>query len=76
MAVAAKEIEDFDQGMGKKDFEDALQRISDQIRLIDQSLTIKVDNEVWQNFRNHQHEIMYTKLMVNNMPIITKNDKI
>ncbi|OZU90145.1 hypothetical protein CIL03_03105 [Virgibacillus indicus] len=76
MAVAAKKLEVFDQGMDKNDLEAALQRISDQIRLIDQSLTVKVDNEVWQSFNNHQQEIMYTKLMIKNMPIITKNDKI
>ncbi|PAV29463.1 hypothetical protein CIL05_11395 [Virgibacillus profundi] len=76
MALAAKKLNHSSGGVDKKNFEDSLQRISDQVRWIDQKLTMKIDNEVWQNFQDHQNEIRYTKSIIKNVPFIAKSDKV
>lgn len=65
MSVAAKEIVISKNGVNKREVEILLQRISEQVRWIDQKITMKIDNEIWQNFQSQQNEINFTKSIIN-----------
>lgn len=64
MSAAVEIIAISENGGQKKDFEASLQHISDQVRWMDQKLTMKVDNEIWQSFQNQQNEINYTQSII------------
>ncbi|MBP1969574.1 hypothetical protein J2Z83_001681 [Virgibacillus natechei] len=63
-------------GAKKKDFEDSMQRITDQVRWIDQKLTMKVDKKISQGFQNNQQEISNTKSLIKKMSTLSKNDTV
>lgn len=65
MSIAVEEISIPRRSINKKEFEVSLQQVSDQIRWIDQKLTMKVDNEIWQSFQDQQNEINFTKSIIN-----------
>ncbi|RLL48237.1 hypothetical protein D8M04_02885 [Oceanobacillus piezotolerans] len=50
MTVAINKLEEVPVGVTRKQFETSLQEIQNQIRLIDQRLMMKVENEIgWQH---------------------------
>lgn len=64
MSTTVEVIAISENGVNKKEFEASLQKISDQLRWIDQKLTMKVDNEIWQSFQNQQNVINYTQSII------------
>lgn len=69
MAVTIEEVDAVKSGINKQDFESSLQRVSDQIRWIDQQLTLKVNNEIRNSFQNQKNDISDTKAYINNVRI-------
>lgn len=64
MSAIMEEIAVLNSGVNKRDFEASLEHVSNQIRWIEQKLTMKVDNEIWQSFQNQQKIIDDTKSMI------------
>lgn len=64
MTVAIKKINQIQDGVPKNDFEKSLQRISDQVRSMDQKLTMRIENNIWESFQNQQNEIRYIEMMI------------
>ncbi len=54
-------------GVNKQDFEASLQLISDQIRWMDQKLTLQVDNTIYKGFQKQANEIGHAKALVKNV---------
>ncbi|MUK87300.1 hypothetical protein GMD78_02640 [Ornithinibacillus sp. L9] len=48
-------------GVLKKDFETQLQLLTDQARLIDQKLSLKIDHEISNQFEQHQQRVKKTE---------------
>ncbi|MEC5422500.1 hypothetical protein QGM71_03205 [Virgibacillus sp. C22-A2] len=69
MSLAVKIINSNTSGMDKRTVEATFQRMSDQIRWIDQKLTTKIDNEVWHHFQKQQEEIISTRFKINKLKI-------
>lgn len=76
LAVRKFELKKRRDGAIKKDFEDSMQRITDEVRWIDQKLTMKVDKKISQGFQNNQQEINSTKSLIQKMSTLSKNDTV
>lgn len=61
MNHAMKHLNHENMGLKKVDFEAELQMIADQIRLIEQKLTIKVDKEIYKAYEQQHHLINQCK---------------
>lgn len=61
MNSAFNKLEDhLNNGVSKADLEASLQYISDQIRWIEQKLTIKVEKEIYNSYQQQHHIINQT----------------
>lgn len=84
MSVVMEESAIPQTGVNKQEFEATLKHVSDQVRWIDQQLTMRVDNEVWQSFRNQHNEMNDTQALIKKtttlqpkkMPLSFINDKV
>lgn len=56
-------------GVNKQEFEASLERISDQVRWMDQELALQVDNAIWNGFQNQENEISDAKAFVKNVRV-------
>ena len=56
-------------GVNKQEFEASLERISDQVRWMDQELALQVDNAIWNGFQNQENEINDAKAFVKNVRV-------
>lgn len=74
MALTARKVELVEYDTNKRDFENSMELIADQVRLIDQKVTMKVENEIWQCFQSKQTKINETKSFINKVSSIAKND--
>ncbi|WP_188453896.1 hypothetical protein [Virgibacillus oceani] len=63
MAIHAHKLEYSQYGVEKKEFAESLQRISDQLRWIDQKLQMKVENKIADTFYEQQHSIKRVQLI-------------
>ncbi|MFD1038652.1 hypothetical protein ACFQ3N_09650 [Virgibacillus byunsanensis] len=66
MAIAAKKNYTCD-GVEKVEFSRALQQVSDQIRLTEQKLTMKIENELEKDYKKQQEKILSAKLFIANI---------
>jgi hypothetical protein len=64
MALAEKEYTMGKTGVKKSSAEASFQRILDQIRIMDQKLTMKIDSEIWHSYQVQQNKIHYTRVMI------------
>ncbi|HLR66291.1 hypothetical protein [Virgibacillus alimentarius] len=67
MTFAVNENDQMQNGVPKTEFEKSLQHISEQVRLMDQQLTIKVENNILLHFQHQQNEIHFIEMMVERM---------
>ncbi|RKQ37631.1 hypothetical protein [Oceanobacillus halophilus] len=67
MSVAMKKMEAYLDGVNKKQFEASLHEISDQIRIMDQKLIMKTENEIALRYNNQQYEINNVRDTLNNL---------
>lgn len=65
MEIVARKLSYIDDGINKQTYTNALQHISDQLRWIDQKLTMKVDHDISQTFYGQQLKIDATQTIVN-----------
>lgn len=64
MGLAEKKYTDISSGLEKKTAESYFQQLLDQVRMMDQKLTMKIDSEIWHQYQVQQNKIYYTKTMV------------
>ncbi|WP_164218884.1 hypothetical protein [Virgibacillus sp. YIM 98842] len=64
MALAEKKYTFGNNGLEKKRAVASFQELLDQIRIMDQKLTMKVDSEIWHKYQDQQNKIYYTKAMI------------
>ncbi|MFD1169047.1 hypothetical protein [Oceanobacillus caeni] len=57
MSVAARKLDQYANGISINQFESSLQQISDQIRIMDEKLNMKTENEISYRYENQQYEI-------------------
>ncbi|WP_068672033.1 hypothetical protein [Oceanobacillus sp. Castelsardo] len=57
MSVAARKLDQYANGVCIDKFETSLQEISDQIRIMDQKLIMKTENEITYRYENQRFEI-------------------
>ncbi|WP_099158325.1 hypothetical protein [Virgibacillus ndiopensis] len=70
MGIRAHNLEYSQYGIEKKEFADSLQRISDQLRWIDQKLQMKVENKITDSFYEQQHSIKRVQLISNQLKTV------
>lgn len=73
MSLLARELEPIEYDTNKKDFQASIEQIADQVRLIDQKMTMTVEKEIWQGFENNQKKVNKTKILVKRVSSISKN---
>ncbi|WP_373896142.1 hypothetical protein [Virgibacillus sp. CBA3643] len=73
MSLLARELEPIEHDTNKKDFQASIEQIADQVRLIDQKMTMTVEKEIWQGFENNQKKVNKTKILVKRVSSISKN---
>ncbi|GAB3802521.1 hypothetical protein [Virgibacillus kimchii] len=64
MALAEKSYAMGEPGVQKQKVEASFQMLLDQIRMMDQKLTMKIDSEIWHKYQDQQNKIYYTKTMI------------
>ncbi|MFA1820747.1 hypothetical protein ACDX78_11270 [Virgibacillus oceani] len=64
MALAEKKYSYGSSGLEKRAAEASLQQLLDQIRIMDQKLTMKIDSEIWNKYQDQQNKIYYTKTII------------
>jgi hypothetical protein len=64
MALAEKKHSWGSNGLEKKKAEASFQQLLDQIRIMDQKLTMKIDSEIWHKYQDQQNKIYFTKTMI------------
>lgn len=57
MAVAINKLEEVPSGVTRKQFEASLQEIQNQLRLIDQKLMMKVENEITWQYKHQKNNV-------------------
>ncbi|WP_156289204.1 hypothetical protein [Oceanobacillus salinisoli] len=65
MSVAVQKIEPYVNGVDKKQFETSLHEITNQIRIMDQKLIMKTENEISLRYENQHDEILKAKETIN-----------
>ncbi|GAB3066238.1 hypothetical protein [Virgibacillus ainsalahensis] len=73
MALAARNSVAETSGVNHEELEASLQRMADQIRVIDQKLTMQVDKEVWERFQHQLTEINKTRISVKKVSFPSEN---
>jgi len=64
MALAEKKYSYGNSGLNKKAAEASFQQLLDQIRIMDQKLTMKIDSEIWHKYQDQQNKIYFTKTII------------
>ncbi|MBT2214230.1 hypothetical protein F3157_09775 [Virgibacillus dakarensis] len=67
MTIAARRLSYSNNGMDRQTFANSLQQISDQLRWVDQKLTMKVDNEIVDAFYSQQKKINKIQANINHV---------
>ncbi|MFD1849500.1 hypothetical protein [Oceanobacillus bengalensis] len=57
MSIAIKEVQHFPNGISKSEFEASLQKLQDQVRIIDQKLVTKVEREITVQYKKQKNEL-------------------
>ncbi|TFJ93842.1 hypothetical protein [Lentibacillus salicampi] len=55
------------ENIRKRDFKNALSDMADQLRLMDQKITVAADNSIEQEFQSHQQELYHSIYTLNKL---------
>lgn len=67
MTAVIRETNQIPRGVPKKDFEKSLERIYEQVRWMDQKLTIKINGSISEQFQYQQNELRYLEILIESM---------
>jgi len=64
MTALMNERNQISNGIAKKEFENSLERIYEQVLWMDQKLTIKINSEISDEFQHQQNELRYLEVLI------------
>ncbi|MBY7143520.1 hypothetical protein KFZ56_10770 [Virgibacillus sp. NKC19-3] len=67
MSLTARKLELNEYDINKKDFEASIEQIADQVRLIDQKMTMTIEREISQGFEDNLRKVNETKFLIKRM---------
>lgn len=64
MTAVMKGRNQIPNGVPKKEFENSLERIYEQVQWMDQKITMKINGEISEEFQHQQNELRYLEILI------------